>query len=63
MIIDANVYLCSRGIRMFGSRKVGKGEDLGRIYEMIFAVNKTGEIFYPDIKGVELMKEISIHEY
>jgi hypothetical protein len=46
VIIDSNVYLCSRGIRMFGSRKVMNGEDVGRIYEMIFAVDESGNTYW-----------------
>lgn len=58
IIIDFVIY--NNGLRMFGSRKATKGNDMGKVYSMLFAMSE-GAKFVPNIEGVELLKKLSIH--
>jgi predicted kinase len=61
-IVDSRVYICDRGIRMFGSRKTAKGIDLNRMYKLLFAIDENGQKFNPQFESdVELLKAVSIH--
>ena len=59
-IIDSSVYGGSRGLRMFGSRKVTNGIDMGRVYKLFFAFDIDGNKYIPQLSDIELVKELSI---
>jgi len=59
-IIDGSVYVGCRGIRMLGSRKATKAIDKGRVYKLLFAVDKDGKKYNPVFTDIELLKAISI---
>ncbi len=62
-IIDSNVYLS--GIRSFGSRKITKGMDLGRVYKLMFVVESNGLIDHESVNknklSWQILKQLSIH--
>lgn len=60
-VVDKNVYICDRGIRMLGSRKASNGIDKGRIYNLIFAIDRDGKKYMPEMTNFELLKAVSIH--
>jgi hypothetical protein len=59
-IIDDSVYVGSRGIRMFGSRKVTKGVDQGHVYKLLFTVGKEGNKYNCILDDMTLLKTLSI---
>lgn len=59
-IIDGSVYVGCRGIRMLGSRKATKAIDKGRVYKLLFAIDKNGKKYNPVFTDIEFLKAISI---
>jgi predicted kinase len=59
-ILDSDLYNSSRSLRMFGSRKPTKGEDIGRMYKYHISISNSGEIYRSSLWGAELLKELSV---
>ena len=60
MVVDKEVYNPNKGIRMFGSRKVTKGIDIGHVYELIGCIDSSGTKITFKLDNVELLKKLSI---
>ena len=64
--IDDGVY--KQGIRMFGSRKVTKQVDMGRVYQIYFMIEKDGNLVNDPIQKLfkqneawKILEQLSIH--
>jgi hypothetical protein len=58
-IIDESVYSNNRGSRMYGSRKTTRGIDVGKLYSVLFGLDKDGnELAIPD-ENIKLLKLLS----
>jgi hypothetical protein len=42
-VVDSGVYSAERGLRLLGSRKISKGVDVGRVYELVGVVADSQE--------------------
>jgi hypothetical protein len=60
LVIDKEVYSPNKGIRMFGSRKVKKGIDVGRVHEYIGRISFDEVVNNEKLDGIELLKKLSI---
>lgn len=60
LVIDKEVYSLNKGIRMFGSRKVTKGIDIGHVYELIGCLDNSGNRCIVSLDNETLLKKISI---
>ena len=58
-IVDNNVYLT--GLRMFGTRKITKGIDMGRVYKLMFCVDNDGSIIRDIHRDWTILEKLSIH--
>ena len=58
--IDKEVYSPNKGIRMFGSRKVTNGIDVGHVYELIGCIDFNGNKYMNKLDNIELLKKLSI---
>jgi hypothetical protein len=60
LVVDKEVFSPNKGIRMFGSRKVTTGIDVGHVYEFIGCVDFAGNKNMVELDDVDLLKKLSI---
>ena len=59
-VVDKEVYGPNKGIRMFGSRKVANGIDIGHVYELIGCIDSDCKNNTSTFDNVELLKRLCI---